>query len=1130
MATREITILQLPTAEEIQRAENASKGWAAAAQQSAIDAAAASGGGHSLEEIRDDVARMFQAGANTTVTFDDTNDTIRINATVSGGGGTPATEGFIRASDPQFGMVPYDPDLSASEQVLNDLTPLTTHMRNNPGKWVRFDYEYVIGSTDLTGLANWKDQDLLIFGTGGLITSGPTAIRAIASYSPEIRIGSIGLMSIGDSDDRRQVDYVDFVIDAEDTTEAAKAVKYAELQKFQGGMVWQTFAKPISKNVQVPGNRSGFYPWSLPGTYPGQLTGQTVMAEPMTVLGTSYLVTPDATNAIVENNVVVGMTSKATMVVAYAVDENGSRRVNTERVFGTFQNNEQLRLVTQSASMDMTTEAGRTAIRDGATAGKTVGKINARGRILFTESHLARFDQLDCPIFLRKAGGSRGGYATSTRFPVGDYFSNLRCDIRGITIRPLTDPSAFATVRGAAVTLGNFVNYRVSDVTVTGAYRNAFQIASCYNGWASGILIDMLPNNAVQKVDGYGYSFGYGFEYIGACGYCVLSDSRISNVRHAVTQNSQANSQWLSELKDTVLHGTQKHVITKNVIATNCVSAAFDSHYGAQFMTFDGCRGYYNRGEGRTDSGGPIYSNRSWNTRYINCHSVGGLYGFSDPTAGFKTGSDDGTTDTRFPTETLYVNCTATNYAQYGFRQGLRSQSGEHSVRWINCYAEDGRKAGSGAGGVYDTSGWLITGVNAILDGCSSGSQNLAAVRFYPGSWINSDNTPKIVNADGTTTTSPVSASLKVINGFHHNQSENVLQSTSVFAIDGGVQQGEITLDLASDIVVNGRRVNGLPTAQAIRHMSGNPTIRWGGSVKTMGANPITDYRSTDQAGGVTQHNLMPGAQPGIHFGSSRPNVSYAGRIWNEPNGSTAIYNGTSWIKPDGSAKPLSPYSDPDLLGLYDADALGAGPVPAWGPTARNTGAWGEFKQSVEAARPVAVTNVVNGHNAVGFTSSTKQWIDLQHDDITSPTSMIIVFKAADVPGTPVVSSITSGTGRGAIVSTTGDYLAITASGTPGGFASTKTFTEEWRVVTLVWNGKQSRVYDNSTTPTSGELDTNTSLNLAQSVRLGRGSGGSTTFGTIQVATVAAFNRALNASDVVPYMQQLAARYGITLS
>ncbi|PPH99741.1 hypothetical protein C5C95_06250 [Rathayibacter sp. AY1B7] len=723
-----------------------------------------------------------------------------------------ALVGYLRADDPQWNLTPY----SSSNPVTNDFTALI-NAAHTQRKRIVIDHRYLVGDSSLK--SNWNDKHLNLAGCGELIGQGSTIVRQEVSPSPEVSLTSFKRMVVGASDEKHTVSFA--------------AVAMNQLAKFKADMVWQIVAKPARSSTSD--YTSGFYTWSLPGTVVNNLlstkndayptgdpaTGKVVMADALEVLGVSFLVSGAASD-LAEDNSLKGATSGATMKIeSCQPDYNGSanKRIITRQVFGTFQKDENL------------------------LRGSTVvGKVAADGVVVFKTATRYDWDKVTATRVLRKLGGSINGYTASTGYPVGDYFSNLDSRIDGISFTTVNDPDSTGQVRAAAVSVSGAVHHRYSNIVFKRGYRNGFRLASPYGGMISGCQVQSLPNDAIQSEGAY----GYGVEYEGTAKNCLLIGCQFANLRHGITTNPSANSQFLSDVSDTLRHGIQEFLFIKDCQSFDTYAQGFDTHHGASDVFFIGCVVNGVVAGGQKDSGKTGMGTRSESTTYIDCHVFGATNGFNDPTAGTTAASGNpkpsGTTWPLTPTHsrTLYVNCSANGYEQSGFRQGLAAESIHHSVMYVGCSADDGGQT------AYDTIGWELTGVDTYIIDPRPGRNKLAMFSIEPGGYY------------GPTPSSPVKHTIAFVGDIFADFSRNTSTTTDLIRVKGHTTAGVTRLAIAVDAAVMQKAGAGTMPAAMVNVVGGHVTIASAAGAQVVNLNGTDQIPTVKKTSGTVVAASLP--------------------------------------------------------------------------------------------------------------------------------------------------------------------------------------------------------------------------------------------------------------------------------
>lgn len=308
-------------------------------------------------------------------------------------------------------------------------------------------------------------------------------------------------------------------------------------------------------------------------------------------------------------------------------------------------------------------------------------------------------------------------YTTSQKMRKLDTSKSIDLDLT-IDTDGDTDALVSSANRQPAIRIVGGYNIRVR-ARVKGAWTRAIELTACYGGEVD-LVVDGLPNHAITSEG----AFGYGIELRGATtGVRIKAIGR--NLRHLITtnpslvrttgSNSFANS-------DPARFGGQRDCIIHDSIAIGCQTAGFDTHEGAIGMVFDNCISSQPGSGNRFNTTGVGFQNRSFNTIFRNCVSIGGLSGFIEGGMGINRGK---------PFKNVYENCRALEYQRDGFRDSLPSlpvQGGTWEM--VNCVS---RGDGTAQGSTYLQSGYTIGRsrvTNALMRNCTAERFNYAPISF----------------------------------------------------------------------------------------------------------------------------------------------------------------------------------------------------------------------------------------------------------------------------------------------------------------------------------------------------------------------------------------------------------------
>ncbi|PPG34536.1 hypothetical protein [Rathayibacter sp. AY2B9] len=717
------------------------------------------------------------------------------------GGVAEQTVGYLNAADPKWGLTPWDPDAP----VINDITALA-NAAHAQKKAIVVPNLYKIGSTTSASNFNDKNMHLIGGGVGGFVGEGNTLVRQLIAPSPNVEVLDFSVKTVGVKN-KHTANFFD--------------VPAADLQKFCADMAWQVVASGAVRSGNSTAT-DGFFSWSLPGTTLHDLlsngdtpreTGKAVMAEALTILGVTFLIS--GTTTLVEDDTLTGATSGAKMKIeAYGEDYNGSsnKRVVARRVIGTFQVGENV-----------------------ARKGTVVGKIAADGQVVTKGTTLYDWSKVTVARSLRKLGGSQGGYAPSTKFPAGDYFSNLISRTDGMIFDTTTDPDASGITRAAAVDIRGAVHGRYEHDVFKSGYRNAYRIASPHGGKVSGAQILRLPNASDSTEGGY----GYGVELEGTAHNFLVEDCVFSNVRHGVTTNPTGNTGYLTAVGDTLRHGIQRFIYVVDCKTEDTYAPGFDTHHGADSVFFIGCKvnGVISGGEKDSDFAG--FQTRSSNTWFIDCISIGACAGFTDPTAGFTVPqgnpNPNGGTWPLAPihSRTTYINCQALDYEEIGFRQGLAAESIHHSAVYVGCLARAKKDAR------YPTVGMRLTGVTTWIIDPIFQENSLAMIDIEQGSYY------------GPTPSTRVKATIGVIGDTFADFSLAPTDDCGLINVAGS-SSGVLTLALAGNVdVVQKAGVTGMPAAW-VNVTGGALTVKGTGEIRNLTGTTAIPLTKKASAASVT--------------------------------------------------------------------------------------------------------------------------------------------------------------------------------------------------------------------------------------------------------------------------------------
>lgn len=238
---------------------------------------------------------------------------------------------------------------------------------------------------------------------------------------------------------------------------------------------------------------------------------------------------------------------------------------------------------------------------------------------------------------------------------------------------------------------------------------------------------------------------------------------------------------------------------------------------------------------------------------------------------------------------------------------------------------------------------------------------------------------------------------------------------------------------------------------------------------------------------------------------------------------------GMIWLGPHVEAGPPPSALDTaaNLLARWQADKLTAADgslVASFTPTA---GSWTSPLAAGSGTEPTLRHAAFGGRKALAF-NGTSQFLDLNHPDITGPSTIIIAcdLQAAGSAGGRAVASMTAASYRAIRLASSDTQGGMLTSGsTPNSVYDNWTAASGKRLIAAVFDGASSRLYLHKRTAVTGT----TNLVTQSDLRLGRGPDASSQYSRIDVADLAILDRALPDAEVKTILDELAALYGLNL-
>lgn len=237
----------------------------------------------------------------------------------------------------------------------------------------------------------------------------------------------------------------------------------------------------------------------------------------------------------------------------------------------------------------------------------------------------------------------------------------------------------------------------------------------------------------------------------------------------------------------------------------------------------------------------------------------------------------------------------------------------------------------------------------------------------------------------------------------------------------------------------------------------------------------------------------------------------------------------------------------PDLLAMFVTNTALTGQadgtaIATFNPSYGSLVGSLSLTQATEANKPLVASATLNGTKKVlKCTAASLHFIQgTITPAITGSCTQFFVVKINPVAGTTLrpVTGINTTPYRGIGASSVNPSKVTSISGNTGNTHSalvgTVTLTNVWRVIAVTHQdptlGAATSLFDTSKTPVTGTLSIDSATNQISSLRYGRNSGGSSTYVDFEVAEHAIVNGILSDSDIGGFMDEMAARNGLTVS
>lgn len=216
------------------------------------------------------------------------------------------------------------------------------------------------------------------------------------------------------------------------------------------------------------------------------------------------------------------------------------------------------------------------------------------------------------------------------------------------------NPAVLEASRLPAIMLEGVVDGEIK-ARAKSAWSQFVEFSGCY-ACEADVVVLKLPNNATATIAGYGYAV----TVKGSTEKCRVR-TRGRNLRHGFTTNIAENTTFAFAVAGG-LHrlGVPKYNTVYDSVVYDSISAGFDTHPGAYYTEFVGCRVIQTGSGNRPITISPGFQDRSFGTIHRDCEANGCPVGFLNLSQEWKS-----------PIKTVSrdINCLALNYTREGFVQ-----------------------------------------------------------------------------------------------------------------------------------------------------------------------------------------------------------------------------------------------------------------------------------------------------------------------------------------------------------------------------------------------------------------------------------------------------------------------------
>jgi hypothetical protein len=252
--------------------------------------------------------------------------------------------------------------------------------------------------------------------------------------------------------------------------------------------------------------------------------------------------------------------------------------------------------------------------------------------------------------------------------------SKFRMD--GISVKAVGDVDSIvgSAQRREAFLFQGLVDPEITNFTIKSAWTRCFRFQSCWRPRVGNLHIEKLPNNANPSEQAY----GYGIDICGATAHADVWGMTGGNCRHAFTTTCDGPSSGTYSAWPLYANGAPKYNTVRDSHIVNSRAEAFDTHPGDIYTSFVNCIAEWPSGTGLQITAPGGFKTRGFATRFENCRSIGGTYGFNDYSGVYNSG---------FAYVQRFIGCGAERSTGYGYYiSQTPNQAEQRRSQFENCY------------------------------------------------------------------------------------------------------------------------------------------------------------------------------------------------------------------------------------------------------------------------------------------------------------------------------------------------------------------------------------------------------------------------------------------------------------